>query len=94
MRYKDTTFNSKIKITKFKICEKETQTSLKPPYQLKSFFEKVFQTNVCYVNTPHDIAKRRTRGLQTPHAEIANAARGDYERRTRRFTIPQVKFHN
>ena len=29
--------------------------------------------------------KRRLRKCQTPHAEMANAARGDCNRRTRRF---------
>ena len=32
--------------------------------------------------------KRRTRGLQTPHAEMGNAARGDCQRRTRRLQCP------
>ena len=32
--------------------------------------------------------KRRTRGLSTPHAGIANAARGDCQRRTRRLKTP------
>jgi hypothetical protein len=36
-------------------------------------------------NAPRDVAKRRLRKCQTPHAGIAIAARGIGQRRTRRF---------
>ena len=43
--------------------------------------------SISYGNYKHQVGrfKRRTRGLQTPHAEMTNAARGDCNLRTRRF---------
>ena len=43
--------------------------------------------SISYGNYKHQVGrfKCRTRGLQTPHAEMTNAARGDCNLRTRRF---------
>ena len=43
--------------------------------------------SISFGNYKHQVGrfKRRTRGLQTPHAEMTNAARGDCNLRTRRF---------
>ena len=62
------------------------QTPMKPGETIASHIEMK--------DTLGDTLNRRTRESVTPHAGIANAARGNGQRRTRRFGTPQPTREN
>ena len=55
---------------------------LLPPCPKSEHILRVFPTPVC------EVSKRRLRRWPTPHAEMTNAACGDCNLRTRRFSFP------
>ena len=87
---KDRTFNSKFKITEFKICFFWVGRAAGTIETILFGWGRYCFQNMIRLSGDTCIPKRRTRGSQTPHAGIPNAARGDCQRRTRGFPMPST----
>ena len=60
----------------------------------KHMFSSDFCTNphFCHLYLERGCKKGGQRGMKTPHAAMANAARGNSKRRTRKLAIPRAAF--